>query len=274
MPLIRQSSYPGPPFYQFNGHLQSILPSVLRKLDIAFDRERIHLADGDFLDLDWQERGTPKLLILTHGLEGNSRRPYISGMVKLFGEQGWDSLAWNCRSCSGEMNKTQRLYHHGDIYDLEQVIAHALRTKAYEEIVLIGFSMGGSIVMKYLGVRNKELPIAIRTAVVFSAPCDLYKAAKKLDEPEGRFYKKRFLKKLKPKIAYKAQQYPSLIDFSRYEQIDSWEDFDRWYTIHLNGFATTEEFYRQGSAQYYIPNIRIPTLLVSALNDPIMPPEC
>ena len=274
MPIISSSSYPGPPFYQFNAHLQTILPAIFRKVYRPYERERFTLSDGDFLDLDWVDSDSRKLIVLTHGLEGNTDRHYMKGMAKLFAQQGWDILAWNCRSCSGEMNLKLRMYNHGEIGDIEEIIGHALRTKNYEEIVLIGFSMGGNINMKYLGVHGNEIPDVISKAVSFSAPCDLHSSVKKLDEPDVLFYKNRFLNKLKPKMKLKAQQYPDVLDFSRFQQIQKWEDFDNFFTVPINGFKNAQDFYDQGSAQNFLSGISIPTLLVNALNDPILTPEC
>ena len=274
MPLIHSSSYPGPPRYQFNAHLQTICPAIFRKVHVSYERERFLLSDGDFLDLDWLDNGSRKLIVLTHGLEGNTDRHYMKGMAKMFAAQSWDILAWNCRSCSGEMNNKMRLYNHGEIGDLGEVIEHALQTKDYEKIVLIGFSMGGNINMKYLGVHGKEIPDALYKAVSFSAPCDLHSSVKKLDEPGSSFYKKRFLKKLEPKMKLKAQQYPDVIDFSRFKEIKGWEDFDTYFTVPLNGYKDPHDFYTQGSAVNFLSGITIPTLLVNAINDPILTPEC
>jgi len=272
MPLIKNSSYPGPPFYQFNRHLQTILPALLRKVKhFKYERERLTLSDGDFLDLDWIDSKSKHLVILSHGLEGNSERHYIKGMASTFKAKKWDVLAWNCRSCSGEMNRKLRMYNHGEIGDLHEVIQHALKTKNYEKVVLIGFSMGGNINMKYLAVNADKLPEQIYKAVSFSAPLDLVSSVLKLDQPEASFYKKRFLRMLEPKIKFKAEQFPNAIDFSNYEK---WEDFDNFFTAPLNGYKDAQDFYRQGSCINYISKINIPTLIVNALNDPILTPEC
>ncbi|MDZ4681050.1 MAG: alpha/beta hydrolase, partial [Saprospiraceae bacterium] len=121
MPVLHHSTYPGPPFLQFNGHLETMAP-MLRRVEVAYERERLELSDGDFVDLDWVDRGSRKLVLLTHGLEGGSDRPYMKGMARYFADCGWDALAWNCRSCSGEMNRLLHLYHHGEIGDISEVI--------------------------------------------------------------------------------------------------------------------------------------------------------
>ncbi len=275
MPIIHKSSYPGAPFYQFNPHLQTILPAIFRKVKgIRYERERLILSDGDFVDLDWVDKGSKQLVILVHGLEGSTERHYMKGMAKKFAESNWDILGWNCRSCSGEMNRQLRLYNHGEIGDIHEVITHALNTKPYEKVVLIGFSMGGNIIMKYLGVHGNEIPETVCKAVAFSAPCDLVSSVSLLDQPQSRFYKNRFLKKLKPKIKHKAEQFPDIIDFNNFSKVNEWSDFDNFFTAPINGYKDATDFYQNGSARNFMSGIRIPTLLVNALNDPILTPEC
>ncbi|MCB0578224.1 MAG: alpha/beta fold hydrolase [Phaeodactylibacter sp.] len=274
MPLIERSSYTRPPFYQFNGHLQTVLPAILRKVEAPYERERITLPDGDFLDLDWIDNGSRRLAILTHGLEGNSDRHYMKGMASIFSERGWDVLAWNCRSCSGEMNRRLRMYNHGDIEDIGAVIRHALATKDYEQVVLIGFSMGGSILMKYLGVHGKDAPKPIRCGVAFSAPCDLRASVDALELPGNAFYKRRFFTSLRAKIETKAEQFPDAVDLSKFEEIREWRDFDNFFSAPINGYEDAEDFYRQASARNFMAGTDRPVLLVNAVNDPILPPEC
>lgn len=275
MPILTSSTYPGPPFLQFNGHLQTIFPAIFRNVkNVVYERERITLSDGDFIDLDWIDNKSKKLVFLAHGLEGNSERHYIKGMAKAFDSLKYDVLAWNSRSCSGEMNKAMRLYNHGEIGDIHEVIQHALSLKDYEEVILIGFSMGGNIILKYLGVHKNTIPKSIKKAIAFSSPTDLVTSVKLLDEPQSRFYKKRFLKKLKEKIRVKANQFPDVIDFDNFAKIKSWRDFDDFFTVPLNGFKDADDFYFQGSARNFMTGTTIPTLIVNALNDPIITPEC
>ncbi len=275
MPLIHKSSYPGAPFYQFNPHLQTILPALVRKVKgVNYERERFTLSDGDFVDLDWIDKKSKDLVLLVHGLEGNTDRYYMKGMAKQFAEKNWDVLAWNCRSCSGEMNLQQRLYNHGEIEDIDEVIRYALSTKDYERMVLIGFSMGGNIIMKYLGVHGSNIPEPISKAIAFSAPADLVSSVLLLDQAQSRFYKNRFLRKLKPKIEYKSNKYPDVINFDNFDKVEHWADFDNFFTAPLNGYKNADDFYYQGSARNFMEGITIPTLLVNAQNDPILTPEC
>lgn len=275
MPLIHRSSYPGSPRYLFNGHLQTIVPSALRKVrGLTYERERLELEDGDFLDLDWVDRDSKRLVIITHGLEGDSSRAYVRGTAKLFAQNGWDVLAWNCRSCSGEMNRAFRLYNHGEIGDIDAVIRQALRTRRYEEIALVGYSMGGNITLKYLGVHGQDAPAAITRAAVFSAPTDLRSSAQQLDVSSNSFYKKRFLKKLSLKVRLKAEQHPGRLDVTRLAGVQVWRDFDEAFSAALGGYRDADDFYQQASAVHFMPGIRVPVLLVNAQNDPILTPEC
>ncbi len=275
MPLLPHSSFPGPPFWQFNGHLQTILPGALRRVaGLDYERERIDTPDGDFLDLDWVRQGSRRLVVITHGLEGSSDRQYVRGTAKIFAQNGWDVLAWNCRSCSGEMNHAFRLYHHGDVEDIGTVVGHALKDGQYEQLSLVGYSMGANITMKYLGTQGEQAPEAIRNAIVFSAPCDISAGADVLDRWDNRVYKTRFLKALEQKIRGKEAQYPGRIDLSKLRQVRRWRDFDEWFSAPLCGYRNAGEFYQQASAKNFIAGIRRPTLLVSAQNDPILTPAC
>lgn len=269
------SSYPGPPFWQTNGHLQTIAPGILRRVpDVQYSRERITTLDGDFLDLDWIRKGNKRLVLLTHGLEGNSDRQYILGTAKLFSKNNWDVLAWNCRSCSGEMNQAFRMYHHGDIEDIGKVVQHALDSGRYDQIALVGYSMGANITLKYLGVTGEKAPAQLCAAAVFSAPCDLESGAEVLDRWDNRFYRRRFLRALVHKIRQKDEQFPGRLDLSRLKELRHWRDFDEWFSAPICGYRDAADFYKNASAKNFIAGIRIPTLLVNALNDPILTPAC
>jgi predicted alpha/beta-fold hydrolase len=275
MPLIERSTYPGPPTWQYNGHLQTLAPGILRRVQgVEYQRERITTPDDDFLDLDWIRRGNGRLVILTHGLEGSSSRQYMRGTAKLFSQNDWDVLAWNCRSCSGEMNRAFRMYHHGDIEDIGTVVHHALQSGDYDTVALVGYSMGANITMKYLGVQGENLPSPIRAAAVFSAPCDLESGAEVLDRWENTFYRRRFMRALVKKIRLKDNQFPGRLDLSKLTLVRRWRDFDEHFSAPICGYRDASDFYQNASAKNFIPGIRVPTLLVNAQNDPILTPAC
>ncbi len=273
MPIIK-SKYKAP-FYLKNGHLATIVPSSFRKVeDVVYDRERIHTPDGDFLDLDWVNSNSNKLVVVSHGLEGSSNRPYMKGMVKYFSERGWDALAWNCRSCSGELNWKPKFYHHGATEDLKQVIDYAIEDKGYDIIVLVGFSMGGSMTLKYCGEMGEEIPRQVKGATAFSVPVSLKSSVEALSTFGTTFYRKRFIKKLENKIKLKAAQYPEEIKYEGFESIKFFPDFDNLYTAPLHGFKNADDFYEKASAGGYMYDTIVPVLLVNAANDPFLGDAC
>ncbi|MCH7400326.1 YheT family hydrolase [Belliella kenyensis] len=275
MPLISNSTYLGPPKYLFNGHLETIIPSIFRKIEgVSYRRERIYTPDEDFLDLDWSRVGSTKLLIISHGLEGSSNRHYAKALVKLFNGQGVDALAWNNRTCSGEMNKQAIMYHHGATYDLDTVIEHVAAASTYEEIWLVGISMGGAQTLKYLGEKGLDLNSKIKKAAVYSTPCNLADSAATLSFKGNAFYRKRFLKKLKLKMQLKGQQFPGLVDLDLLERVEDFTDFDTHFTAKIHGFKDASDFYNSVSADNWMQDIQIPTLIINAQNDPLLYDRC
>jgi len=277
MPLVTESTYPGAPFWQRGGHLQSILPGLFRRVQgVDYQRERIETPDADFLDLDWLKhpQGSRRLVLISHGLEGSSDAQYCKGTAKYFVQNGWDALVWNCRSCSGEMNRNFRLYHHGDTDDISTVITYALSSGRYDALALVGYSMGGNISLKYVGTAGDKLPEQVCAAVAFSAPCDIRAGADVLDRWDNWVYKARFLSYLKQKIRKKAHQFPGMLDITKLKQVRQWYDFDEYFSAPICGFPSADEFHAQASAKNFIAGTRIPTLIVSALNDPILTPAC
>jgi len=237
-------------------------------------RERLELKDGDFLDLDWIKKKNKNLAILVHGLEGNTDRHYMKGMASFLSNNQYDILAMNCRSCSGEMNRHLRLYNHGETEDLGAVVEHAENQNAYQNIFLVGFSMGGSIILNYLGQQGKSVNSKISGAITFSVPTDLHDSVRKLDDPALSFYRKRFHRMLSDKIKQKALQFPDQIDISKINSFEKWSEFDDRFSAPINGYKDANEFYTRGSANNNLAEISVPTLLVNSLNDPILTPSC
>jgi predicted alpha/beta-fold hydrolase len=256
------------PHYLPGGHLQTIVPALTRKVSmpVHYERERIETSDKDFLDLDWLKNGNKKLLILCHGLEGSSDRPYIMGMARQFFNDLYDVLAWNYRGCSEEINLAPRMYHSGATEDLHFVFNHA--AAAYDEVHLIGFSLGGNLVLKYLGEQGSDCKI--KRAVAFSVPLDLHDGVTSLDRGINKAYAYRFLRSLRRKILVKHEQFPDLIDVSSLQDIKTIYDFDDTYTSHLHGFHNATDYYYKCSSIHFIESISIPTLIVNAANDPMI----
>ncbi|HHB79450.1 MAG TPA: alpha/beta fold hydrolase [Saprospiraceae bacterium] len=274
MPIIKSSTYPGAPWYLMNGHLQTILPSLQdKKGRLPYERERFTLSDGDFVDLDWLRAGHEKVAVLIHGLEGGSQRKYLRKMATFLHERGWDILAWNARSCSGEMNKAFRLYEHGEIGDISEVM-DTLSQKGYKQAVMVGFSMGGSIVINYLSRKADTLPKIVTHGIAISTPCNLGDCADKLDQWDNFLYRNKFKRKLYQKIKFKAEQFPGRIDPAQIKDVKRWRDFDEFFSAPVNGYLSADDFYQKASAGNHAAGVKIPTLLINAANDPILTPSC
>jgi predicted alpha/beta-fold hydrolase len=274
MPVVNPSSY-NPPWFLRNSHVQSIVPILIRRVTgIQYRRQRIETPDNDFLDLDYSTVGTSRVGIVSHGLEGDSRRPYVLGMVHALNRRGWDAVAWNFRGCSGEPNRQLRSYHSGDTQDLHTVVNHMLAAGHYSQVALIGFSMGGNITLKYLGEQGSAVAPQIATAVAFSVPCDLASAAHAMNRPVNAIYLKRFLRMLHQKIRWKMELFPGAINDRGYRTIRTFKEFDNRYTAPLQGFRDAEDYWRRASSKPMLGAIRVPTLLVSAADDPFLAPTC
>jgi uncharacterized protein len=274
MPVLRHSFY-CPPLFLRNGHLQTIYPNLFRSVeDITYRRQRIETPDGDFLDLDWSSIGARRGVVLAHGLEGNATRPYILGMVRALNHHGWDAVAWNFRGCSGQPNRKLRFYHSGDTPDLHTVLTHALKEVRYEHFALIGFSLGGNVILKYLGEQGRDARSRITAAVTFSVPCDLAGSAHRMARLDNIVYMKRFMRLLREKIQAKMKAFPGEIDDRGYERMRTFEEFDERYTAPLHGFKSAYDYWAEASSKPFLPRIAVPTLLVNALDDPFLSPSC
>ena len=274
MPVVLKSTYRPPPFFG-NGHVQTLLPKLFRKVgEVDYRRERIATPDDDFIDLDWACRGAKRLVVVAHGLEGNSRRPYILGMVQAVQRDGWDAVAWNARGCSGEPNRTLRFTHSGASEDLDSVLTHILRNRAYEQIALVGFSLGGNVTLKYLGERGGQVDPRITRAVAFSVPCDLQSGSHQLARWRNQIYMRHFLGSLREKIRAKIPIADGKMDDRGYERLRTFRDFDDRYTAPLHGFTDAEDYWRQSSCLPFLKNISVPTLLINARNDPFLSERC
>lgn len=258
------------PSLLFNAHIETIWPALFRKIQLSpYQRERLTTPDDDFLDLDWLKQGSNKLVVISHGLEGNSQRAYIKGMAKQFFTNGYDVLAWNYRGCSGEMNRQKRFYHSGATDDLQWVINHA--SVKYDSVYLIGFSLGGNLTLKYLG-EGKVNP-SVKKAVVFSVPLELHTSCLEILKPSNWMYHHRFLKSLKIKVVAKASQRTDL-DIRPLNQINTLIEFDDHFTAPIHGFENAIDYYKKCSSLYFLSGIHTPTLIVNAKNDPFLSHDC
>ena len=261
------------PWYLFNNHMETILPYFTSKIyQVPYERERLELEDGDFLDLDWIKKGSGKLLIISHALEGNSRDYFVERAAGFFSERGYDILIWHFRSCSKEINRLPRLYHVGDTDDLDRVINHGQKTGSYDQLFLMGFSFGGTVVLNYLA-KNK-IPEALMASAVFSVPLDLKQSIKKISSGLNKVsYGKSFSEKVKRKLEKKASQYPSLIPMNEVSKADSLEEIYDLLIKKLYNHASSDHYYSIYSGKNLIEKINSPLLLVNAQNDPLLGSE-
>ena len=245
---------------------------MYRKIALTYDRERLELSDGDFVDIDWLGKGRDKIIILSHGLEGNSQRHYITAMADSFYREGWGVAAWNCRSCSGEMNRLPRLYSHIDAPDLAEVVDYVRGSTSI--IALAGISMGGAITLNYMAKLQARHPDNLLGAVAISPPIDVSTGADWLDRPANKFYRNRFLKKMFKRAMVKEEQFPGLIDLQGGEGTSTFAEYDRRYTAKLTGCANLEEFYERANSINHLKEIKRPTLMLISADDPFMPESC
>ena len=274
MPII-ESTYK-PPFWAKTSFVSTVFSGLARTVDgIEQTRERITLPDTDFIDLDWSyaEQKSNKAIILLHGLEGSAQRPYIKGTAKLFNDNGIDAVGVNFRGCSGDPNLLFRSYHSGATEDLDAVVKHVLSKGIYDEIYIKGISLGANMVLKYVGERQ-DLPKELKAVVAVSTPCDLRGSCGELLSLKNKHYAIRFLEHLKDKLKPKIEQFPNNITLADLKSIKTLIDFDHVYTSKAHGFKDAFDYYEKASCLQFLPNIKVPSLIINALNDSFLSPEC
>ncbi len=264
-----------PPFVFRSGYWNTIYPTYFREVEgIDYRREKIDTPDGDFLILDWSTVSSSDwLVIVSHGLEGKTDRAYVKGMVKAFNLENINALAWNFRGCGGETNKKPQMYHSCKIEDLECVIKHAVK-KGFSNIVLIGFSMGGNLSLYYAGKMGEKILPEVKGVIAFSVPLDIRDTSETLAKPVNKIFMKRFLKMLREKIEEKEKLFPDVVSLEGYEKIKNFKDFDDRYTAPLHGFRDAYHYWETCSSKQYLENIKVPTLIVNAKDDPFLGKNC
>ena len=255
------------------GHAQTIFGPLFRAPpSVPLGRERWDLADGDFVDVDLLE-GARATLVVLHGLEGSSSAHYVRGMLSQAQAHGLRAVALNFRGCSGELNRMIRSYHSGETGDLREIV-HRVRARwPVEPLLFVGCSLGGNVLVKYLGEEGEAADA--RAAAAISVPFDLALCARKLDGPGAMsfVYRTRFLRTLKRKSLEKAALYPGGFDAARVRAARSLVEFDEALTGPVHGFEGAEDYYAQSSSGPYVGRVRAPLLLLSAEDDPFIPPQ-
>ncbi len=262
-----------PAWWARGRHLQTTWGRTLRrKVEIATCRARWTTPDGDFLDLDFMDGPlkSPQLLVI-HGLEGSSDRQYVRGLLAGAAQRGWRGIALNFRSCSGVPNRTARLYHSGDSQELDWVIGELCKRDPGAPILPVGVSLGGNVLLKWLGEQGEGAPDEVRAAVAISTPFDLAAAAAKMSRGLGRLYSHHFLRTLKAKALRKAREYPGLLDSRRVRRARTWRQYDDAVTAPLHGFRDAEDYWHRSSSVHLLPRIQRPVLLINSRDDPFIP---
>ena len=275
MPLVTGNYIPQGIFK--NADASTIYAATLRKVNLpVYERERIETGDGDFIDLDWsytQNIKSSSLVILLHGLAGNTERPYMKGMAQIFNQNNWNSVAMNFRGCSGELNRFYKSYHAGASDDISEVVTHILSLNKYTKIALVGFSLGANMLMKYLG-ENRTLPGNIIGGVGISVPCDLSGSLGAITRMRNFVYSKRFELNLKQHLFESAEKFPEHIQQEQISACKSLRDIDELYTSQAHGYKDASDYYEKASALNFLPGINKPVLILSAKNDSFLSTEC
>jgi predicted alpha/beta-fold hydrolase len=236
-------------------------------------RERFETPDGDFVDVDSLpgRSGAPLLLVL-HGLEGTARSHYVGGLFRLAAARGWRAALLYFRSCSGELNRLPRFYHSGDTADFDHVVRALIEREPSVRIGAVGISIGGNVLVKWLGEQGDAAPEAVAGAVAISAPFDLAACARVMDQGLPRIlYTASFMRSFRHKTRAKALAHPGFVDVRAALRARTFAAYDRVVTAPLHGFADEVDYWRRASSAPYLAHVRRPTLLINALDDPFIP---
>ncbi len=264
-------------------HLQTLWNPFFRSAPrLARQRERLWLADGDFIDLDWHgphEASAPLVLVL-HGLTGSSSSLYVLGLQQQLAARGWASVAINWRGCSGEPNLLPRAYHSGASDDLAEVIVHLQAKRPLAPLYAVGYSLGGNVLLKYLGESGIGSPL--RKAVAVSVPFRLDQCADRIGLGFSRVYQAHFMKAMVAYVKDKQQRFQhegltehlgALQRLGPLQGIRTFWDFDGRFTAPLHGYADAEDYYRRASSRYFLGQIRTRTLIIQSSDDPFVFPH-
>lgn len=257
------------------GHAQTIYPLLIKPSSPAYRRERWDTPDGDFIDLDWIDAAcdAPQspLVVLFHGLEGNSSSPYASALMHAVRARGWRGVVPHFRGCSGELNRLPRGYHSGDSAEIDWILRRLRHDCPTLPLYVAGVSLGGNALLKWLGEQEAAATAIVTAAAAISAPLDLTLCGHHLGRGFNRIYTANFLNTLKHRAIARLQSYPGLFDGRRVQRARNLYDFDNLVTAPLHGFRNTDDYWLRASAKPLLRGIRVPTLLLHALNDPFLP---
>ncbi|MEE9492391.1 MAG: hydrolase [Gammaproteobacteria bacterium] len=258
-----------PAWWLASPHAQTIYPSLFRKTRLpALQRKRLELPDGDFVDLDWTPDTSGPLVLILHGLEGNIQSHYAAGVLSTLYKASMTIVFMHFRGCSGEPNRLTRSYHSGETSDLKFVVRTLRNDYPTREISIIGFSLGGNVLLKWLG--EQAVNANIQRAVAISVPFELSTAADVLEQGASRLYQRYLLNRLLRSVQTKMKIMDLPIDAQDLRKLTTLRAFDNTVTAPLNGFSSAEDYYSQCSSRQFLTHIRTPTLIIHAEDDPFM----
>ncbi len=260
-------------------HSQTIFGGLFRPIPkLNLTRERLETPDGDFIDVDFLEGpssnggGAAPLVVILHGLEGSSRAPCVQSLLGEIQHRGWGAAAVNMRMCSGEPNRLKQTYHSGKTEDLDFVIHDLTQRRGHQRLYLVGFSVGGNIVLKWLGEQGARASEKIRKAAAVSVPYDLAKSVELMDRGFNReIYTRALLTSLKRKVFEKAERFPEAVRYDQVKRCRTFQAFDQEVTAPLNGFKDARDYWSKTSCKEVLGAVRVETLLIHAEDDPFFP---
>jgi len=263
----------GSPWWLPGSHLQTIYPYLrLRPRPPAYRRDRVETADGDFVDYDWVDGAAEApTLVLLHGLEGSSKSHYASAILGAAAARGWRGVVPHWRGCSGEPNRLARAYHSGDYAELGSMLSVIRSRTGSAPLLAIGISLGGNVLLNWLGREKEKSRAWLRAAVSVSAPIDLVASGTALDRGLNRIYARNFLKTLVPRALEKLQRFPGLYSEEKLRRVCTIHDFDDLVTAPLHGFKDVMDYWTRASSKPWLKEIALPTLILNATNDPFVP---
>jgi predicted alpha/beta-fold hydrolase len=261
-----------PAWWLPGAHLQTLYPNLMRtKSRPGTRRERLELPDGDFLDLDWIDAGDGALVMILHGLEGSVRSHYAGAILVALRQHGYRAVLMHFRGCSGEPNRLARSYHSGETGDLDRVVRILKSRFPDTPLAIIGYSLGGNVLLKWLGEQGRAAPV--QTAVAVSVPFDLARSAEQLNHGFRKIYQRHLLRRLHRSVRRKAATMTLPVELDRLPDLDSFRDFDNEITAPLHGYGSAEEYYALASSRQYLGSIGVPTLILHATDDPFLPAD-
>lgn len=273
---IYTKSYTAPSWLP-GGNMQTLYPYFYKPAQLfKYRRERWELDDGDFVDVDWVDGSAHSpLIVFFHGLEGGSCSHYILSITNRLKHYNWRSAVIHFRGCSGKPNRLSRAYHAGDSTEidwmLQRITSQTQATSATQPVYVIGVSLGGNALLKWLGEKGEQAKKLVAGAATISVPLDLAAAGSALDVGFNQVYTRHFLNTLKYKALDKLEQFPGLFDAKALKKCTTIYDFDNLVTAPLHGFRGTDDYWRQSSSKPWLAHIKVPTLVINARNDPFMP---